>query len=58
MPWIETEEDTEFTEFIKNFNTTQRPQILDLLEHYKDKNIVVFRSRQELNNYLDELTYT
>lgn len=55
MPWIETEEDTEFTEFIKNFNTTRRPQILDLLEHYKDKNIVVFKSREQSADYFNEL---
>ena len=39
MPWIETEEDVEFIEFIKSYNQKQRPKVLDLLQKYSDKNI-------------------
>ena len=52
MPWIEVGEDAEFIEFIKNFNEKQRPEILKLLERYKDKNVVIFRTRTEENAYL------
>lgn len=52
MPWIETEEDIEFTEYIKGFNEEQRPRILELLEKYRDKNIVVFKSREDADNFL------
>ena len=34
MPWIETEEDAEFIEFIKGYNEQQRPRVLELLEKY------------------------
>ena len=54
MPWIETEEDAEFIEFIKNFNTKQKPQILALLEKYSSKNIFVFTSREEADAFLHD----
>ena len=52
MPWIETEEDTEFIEFIKNYNEQQKPKVLELLEKYSDKNIVIFKSREQANEFL------
>ena len=55
MPWIETEEDPEFMQTIKAYIPEQRPKVLALLEKYKDKNIVVFRSRNESTKYLDTL---
>ena len=55
MPWIEIEEDREFIEFIKSFNDIQRPVIMDLLERYGDKNIVIFKSREEVDEFLEEL---
>ena len=55
MPWIETEEDPEFMQTIKAYIPEQRPKVLALLEKYKDKNIVVFRSRNESTKYLDAL---
>ncbi len=52
MPWIETEEDEEFIDFIKNFAKEQRPIIMDLLEKNRDKNIIVFKSRAEESEYI------
>ena len=53
MPWIETEEDAEFIEFIKNYNEQQKPKVLELLEKYSDKNIIVFKSREEADVFLN-----
>ena len=53
MPWIETEEDAEFIEFIKNYNEQQKPKVLELLEKCSDKNIVIFKSREEANAFLN-----
>ena len=53
MPWIETEEDAEFIEFIKNYNEQQKPKVLELLEKYSDKNIVVFKSREQADAFLN-----
>ena len=52
MPWIETEEDFEFMDFIRSFNEQRRPQIIELLEKFKDKNIIRFTSREEMNEFL------
>ncbi len=53
MPWIETEEDAEFIEFIKNYNEQQKPKVLELFEQYKDKNIIVFTNREQANTFLE-----
>ena len=53
MPWIETEEDAEFIEFIKNYNEQQKPKVLELLKKYSDKNIVIFKSREEADAFLN-----
>ena len=53
MPWIETEEDPEFMQTVKAYIPEQRPWVLELLEKYKDKNIVVFKSREESAKYLE-----
>ena len=53
MPWIEIEEDAEFIEFIKNYNEQQKPKVLELLKKYSDKNIIIFKSREEADAFLN-----
>ena len=53
MPWVETDEDAEFIEFIKNYNEQQKPKVLELLEKYSDKNIVIFKSREQADAFLN-----
>ena len=53
MPWIETEEDAEFIEFIKSYNEQQKPGMLKLFEKYCDKNIIIFRSREQADAFLN-----
>ena len=52
MPWIETEDDEEFLEFIKNYTTQSRPKVIELLEKYNDKNIIIFKTRDEADDYI------
>ncbi len=52
IPWVETEEDPEFIEFINRFSVENRPQILALLERYADKTIRVFKNRREAEEFL------
>lgn len=52
MPWVETEPDLEFIEFIKKYNEESRPKVIALLEKYYDKEIIVFKSRAEADEYL------
>ena len=52
MPWIEIEEDAKFIEFIKSYNEQQKPKVLELLEKYSDKNIIIFKSREQAESFL------
>jgi adenylate kinase family enzyme len=57
MPWVEEEEDPAFTEFVRRFPVETRPVILDLLEQYDHKEIHTFTSREEANQYIQQLYY-
>ena len=52
LPWIETEEDGEFLEFIKQYGERQRPTVLDLLKKYRHKNVVILKSREQADHFL------
>ena len=56
MPWVEVEPDLEFIEFIKKYNEESRPKVIELLEKYKEKNIIIFKSRAEADEYLRRLS--
>ena len=56
MPWIETEDDEEFLEFIKNFESESKPKILCLLQKYKEKNIIILKSREEADSFINNLS--
>lgn len=56
MPWIETEWDEEFLEFVKNFGTEYRPQIERVLREHPEKEIITFRSREDAEEFLWKLT--
>ena len=53
MPWIETEEDPEFTALIKSYIPEQRPKVMALLQKYREKNIIVFHNRDESERFLE-----
>lgn len=55
MPWFETEEDAEFTKFIKSYNNDNRPRVMELLAKYSNKAIYVFTSRDEAAAFLSGL---
>ena len=54
MPWIETEFDPEFKQWIMEFPEKKLPQIHELLEKYQDsKRIVIFKSRTEADCFFN-----
>jgi len=57
MPWIENEneEDAEFIEYIKNYNSQSRPQVMELLDKYYYKDIYIFKNRNEAEDFLIKL---
>lgn len=52
IPWVEEKFDPDFRKYIEDYDSTQRPVTLALLEKYGDRNVVVFRSRDEADEYL------
>ncbi len=55
MPWIETEFDPEFRQYILDFKRDQVPSITELIEEYREyKEITIFHSREEADSWLDE----
>lgn len=55
MPWVEEGEDSEFIEFIKDYREAVRPGVKKLLSQYSEKNIIIFKSRNDADIYLDNL---
>ena len=57
MPWVEPqgEDDEEFLAFVKAYPQEGRAFVLELLEKYPGKNIVIFRTREEADQFLNNL---
>ena len=56
IPWQEDIFDPEFKQWIINWYKNTRPWVDHLIEKYKDsKNIVVFKSREEIDTYINNL---
>jgi len=55
IPWVETQEDPEFTAFIQDFNTKSRPELLALLAQYPHKTLHVFTHRSQAERFLSRI---
>ena len=56
LPWLETELDDEFRNFIEDFPNDTLPHIYELLKKYSDKDIHIFTSREEADEYIRRVT--
>lgn len=55
MPWIETQFDEEFKQWIMDFPENELPIVYELLDRYKgEKSIYVFHSRADIEDYLSK----
>lgn len=52
MPWKEETMDEEFRDWILHFARDEMPHVYELLNQYRDKNIVIFKSREEVDQYI------
>ena len=52
MPWIDTELDPKLKRDIEEFPSKNLPAIYALLDKYSDKNIAIFKSREEADEFL------
>lgn len=56
LPWIETEFDKEFRQWIIDFPKESLPKIYEMLEKYREgREIVVFKSRAQADDFLKKL---
>lgn len=56
LPWIEEKLDEEFKQKIINFSDDKLPKIYELFNKYqKNKNIIIFKTREEASKYLKML---
>lgn len=56
MPWFETELDDEFKQFIIGYPENEIPMIYNMLKSYQDKQIIVFYSREQADEYISKLS--
>ena len=53
LPWVETEFDPDFRQYILDFPTDQLPLICDLIDRYQNtRNITIFHSAAEADGWL------
>lgn len=57
MPWVETEPDDEFIEFVKNFGRDKHPIMQRTLAQSAGKEIYVFKSRTEADCFLKKVGF-
>ncbi|MBQ8249953.1 MAG: adenylate kinase [Clostridia bacterium] len=55
MPWIESDEDAEFAEFVRSYNSQSRPRVMELLYKYSSKEIIIFETRGAVDEYIKRL---
>lgn len=57
LPWIERELSPSFRRSIEEFPHNSLPRIYELIEKYSiDKQVVIFRSREDADNYLRSIS--
>lgn len=57
MPWKNAleDDDEEFMEFIRGYNETHRPCVLELIGKRREKNIIIFNSREQADEFLNQI---
>ena len=55
IPFIDEEFDPEFKEWIINWFKDKRPWVIHLEEKFKEKNFIVLKNRNEVNEYLNKI---
>ncbi len=55
MPWIDTELDPRLKQEIEEFPNKNLPDIYALLQKYSNKTVVVFKSREQADGFLEQM---
>ena len=56
LPWLETQVDPEFRQFIEDFPKDTLPYIYELIEKHKDeKRVIIFKAREEADGFIEKM---
>ena len=56
MPWQDADDlETEFVDSVKNYNSVNRPIVLERIKKFSDKKVFIFTSREEDDSFLELL---
>ena len=54
MPWTDTDLDPDLKNEIEQFKSKNLPEIYRLIQKYRDKTVIIFKSREEADSFLNE----
>ena len=54
IPWVEDHLDPELVEMVRSYRSENRPVLYALLEQYRDKKKIIFKTRHEADEWLDK----
>ena len=54
IPWVESGLDPELAELVRNYRAERRPAVLALLKKYPEKRAIVFKTRDEADDWLSK----
>lgn len=55
LPWIEEKADPRFLSYIRTFRAQQLPKMMFLLQKYPTKKLIIFKTREQADEYLAKL---
>ena len=55
IPWTDNKPDPELVKLVKNYETEDKPVLIELLNKYSDKDIIMLHSREEANALLKRI---
>lgn len=55
IPWTENELDPELVKLVRDYETENKPVLLELFKKYSDRNVITLHTREEADNLLIEM---
>ena len=55
IPWTENELDPELVELVKNYETENKPILLELFRKYPDRDVITLHTRKEADNLINKI---
>ena len=55
IPWIDNKLNPELVKLVKEYETVEKPVLIELLNKYSDKDIIIHHSREEANDFINNM---